>query len=233
MQLVRCLAGQIPGEVDWPSLISAANQTLTTATLACRVDPKARAPDDVLAFLAMIRGRNAERNRRLMEQLDVVVAALAPLRTPPILLKGAAFLVGQSWSVASARLISDIDLMLPRKSLETAVRLLREIGYQVYRWDDVQDAPAILFRAQDVGMIDLHCRMKGQPPYLVYGNLRRHCTVLPRNGLHVLLPSPTLQAAILIAHDQIQEMDRSNGPSVSWRAEWPSFRHPVSARSFR
>lgn len=210
-ELAQCLTGRMPDEIDWPRLVDAANQTLTTALLAQRIGPAARAPEEVLSFLAMIRARTTERNRRLIEQLDGIAAALAPLGTPPILLKGAALLVGQPWQVASARLMADIDLMLPRERLEMAVEQLLGIGYQIYRWDDAQDAPAVLCRAQDVGMVDLHCRMKGKPPDLAYREVLPHCTAVARNGHDVLLPSPALQAAVLIAHDQIQERDYWRG----------------------
>jgi Uncharacterised nucleotidyltransferase len=212
--LIELLTGppRQPDKISlWPKIIGWANQTLTTATLAQRVMPGSDIPDDVRAFLNSVHHANTERNRRLREQLDQVVAALAAIKVTPILIKGAALLIEQDRISSSGRILSDLDLLLPSAAVQPAVECLAQNGYAIFRRDAPDVAPAVLFRTADVGMVDLHSRMKSAVPRLIYETVRPFCT-LARLGTHdVLIPSPTLQTAILVSHDQLQELDYWRG----------------------
>lgn len=212
--LIELLAGSTPqpgSPALSPKIIGWANQTLTTATLAERIAPGSDIPKDVSAFLNAVHDANAERNRRLIRQLEDVVASLARIEITPILIKGAALLTGRGRALSSGRILSDLDLMLPHTAIQPSIERLAQDGYAIFRRDDLDSAQAVLFRPIDVGMVDLHSRMKSAIPQLTYETLRPFCT-MARVGTHaVLIPSATLQIAILVSHDQLQELDYWRG----------------------
>ena len=206
--LLACLAGEAPADVDWVDLLAAANQALVTGVLATRVGD--RAPEEVQAFLGTIQARALERNSRLKRQLEEAAASLNLAGIRPILLKGAAVLytAGPGYG---ARILSDLDIMVPARSMAMARVRLETIGYRLYRHEDSPFAPMNLCREQDVGMIDLHCRTKTRYPGFDFDDLAGSCSEVRLGTAKAWLPSPTSQALILILHDQLQDRDYWRG----------------------
>jgi hypothetical protein len=115
--LLACLAGEVPADIDWADLLAAANQALVTGVLAARVGD--RAPEEVQAFLGTIQERALERNARLKRQLEEAAASLDIAGIRPILLKGAAML-STATPGYGARILSDLDVMVPARSMAMA-----------------------------------------------------------------------------------------------------------------
>lgn len=206
--LLGCLAGEAPPQADWSSLLATANQALVTGILAARIGD--RAPREAKAFLGTIHRRARERNSRLARQLDEAVTALNGAGIQPILLKGTAVLrtAGSSYG---ARILSDLDIMVPARSMATARQCLEAIGYRLWLSEDSPFAPMNLCREQDVGMVDLHCRTKIRYPGFDFEDLVGDCAEVGLGRARAWLPSPTSQALILILHDQLQERDYWRG----------------------
>lgn len=206
--LLACLAGETPRQADWLGLLAMANQALVTGILAARIGD--RAPGEVQAFLGAIHRRALERNARLERQLEEAAASLNAAGVQPILFKGAAMLstAGPGYG---ARILSDLDIMVPPHSMAIARQRLEAIGYRLSVFEDNPFAPMNLCRGQDVGMVDLHCRTKVRYPAFDFEDLARDCTEVRLGGARAWLPSPTSQALILILHDQLQERDYWRG----------------------
>lgn len=195
-------------DVDWPDLLTAANRALVTGVLAARIGD--RAPEEVQAFLGTIQRRALERNSRLKRQLEEAATSLNIAGIRPILLKGAAVL-HTAGPGSDARILSDLDIMVPAHSMAAARERLEAIGYRLYRCADGPFAPMNLCREQDVGMIDLHCRTKTRYPGFAFEDLASDCSEVSLGAASAWLPSPTLQVLILVLHDQLQDRDYWRG----------------------
>ncbi|TCM15329.1 putative nucleotidyltransferase-like protein [Novosphingobium sp. PhB165] len=205
------LDGRIPVRCDWEDLIGRANRTMTTASLGSRLARRPDVPEDALAFLAAVVEANTERNRRLMLLLEEVLGALADTGPPPILIKGAALLVELGAPAARGRILGDIDLMLPESAMPGARSCLGRLGFRIHYESGLDGAPLVLYRSSDVGMLDLHCRTKGSNPRFDYPMLSAHCRRVEIGRQRALQPSPAAQAAVLVSHDQLQELDYWRG----------------------
>ncbi len=99
------LPGEVPDHPDWMSLISLANQTLTTPALMDIVERYPESiPPDVRQYVVEIFERNVVRNGRLSTQLAEALKALNQEEITPVLLKGkraACFIVSASNGCAS------------------------------------------------------------------------------------------------------------------------------------
>lgn len=212
-QLVACLDGHAPVNVDWTGVITAANRTLTAGTLAERQLRNGCAialPEDVRGFLVAVHGRAVERNRRVRNQLIEAVICLNRAGITPMLIKGAAMLTMPGVD-AHGRILSDLDLMVRASALERAGEALGTIGYALQ--DEASDpAVANVFaRSRDAGTIDLHCRLQTPRPFFDFSRLAPCCAPVNVGAGEALLPSPTAQALILILHDQLQDRDYWRG----------------------
>jgi Uncharacterised nucleotidyltransferase len=206
--LLLCLAGQPVDHVEWTSVVSAANRALVTGIMAERL--RGSVPEDVRSFLSDIYRRSIQRNLRLKEQLQETIIALNAVGIQPILLKGAAILntLGNDYA---ARILSDLDLMVPASAWADAEHCLSAIGYQAH--DPAERGPdgKTFYRTRDVGMIDLHSRTKVRYPGFEYGELVAHCTECRLGPGKAWVPNPTFQSLFLILHDQLQERDYWRG----------------------
>lgn len=212
--LLACIAGDFGAHTDWDSLLVAANRTLVTGTIAERARGDGhwdRLPSDVQAFLAAIYERTTRRTARLDAQLAEALECLNRHDIVPILMKGAAIRHTPAAGGSPGRMLSDLDLMMPAHALPRAAECLRVIGYRDYVGGSLGGAPIVLFREDDVGMLDLHSRLTAPVPRVEARDIQRHCVPIRIGASEVLLPSPTAQALILIAHDQLQDRDYWRG----------------------
>lgn len=211
--LLGCIAGEFGPDTDWGSLLAAANRALITGTLAERVRQGGRwdrLPPDVQAFLAAILDRTTRRSARLDAQLAEALECLNRQGIVPILMKGAAIRHTPA-AGATGRILSDLDLMMPARLLPRAAECLRRIGYRDYAGAPLAGAPLVLFRDDDVGMLDLHSRLTAPVPRVEAEDIERHALPVRIGAGEALLPSPAAQALMLIAHDQLQDRDYWRG----------------------
>jgi hypothetical protein len=205
--LCQCFQGSLPKDIDWISLISLANQTLTTPALQdVAEDFSDEIPKDVHRYIGEIFARTLVRNDRLTEQLTEALAALNARGITPILMKGSAMLATLPRAKMGQRLVTDLDLMVSPDEVEPALDCLQDIGYRTH-WKARAGAAkwyVDLARPHDAGMIDLHqCPPGHRFFYSAAGDIRHHCRL---QGA-AYIPSATYHALMLIIHDQFQDSD--------------------------
>lgn len=215
LPLCDCLGGGLPRRGDWKDIIALANHTLTTPSLiACVRSHRAAVPDDVVAYVEELHGRNAIRNERLSAQLEEAVLALNRVEIIPLLIKGAAMLATSPPSARALRLMSDLDLIVRPDEIDAAKKGLAAIGYSVDYESDGQQTKwyADLKRPCDVGMIDLHQAFPDRSFFnRTLDDLRSHLHPVRLGTATALVPSPALRALVLVVHDQFQDYDYWTG----------------------
>jgi hypothetical protein len=206
--LAACLKGSPPAGCDWMAVFEAANQSLVTPALAGTLRHREIAPD-AAQYLAFILERNTRRNERLRAQIAEAAQALNGAGVVPVLLKGGAWLLTVASDATGERIIMDIDVMVADDDMPRALAALAGIGYVVEsRPSDLSHHfQAELRRPSDIAMIDLHRRPPGPALFNDPSILAEHCERVRCGSGEVLVPSPTLQALHLIAHDQFQDGD--------------------------
>jgi hypothetical protein len=243
--------GSLGAGCDWTGLISAARAEQLIGTLAFRLQGSA-VPERVERLLAMHRA-DAERVRvQALWEAEMARRALAPLGVPVVLLKGTAFLAA-GLDAAQGRSIGDLDILVPRGSLDAVEQALIGAGWEPMKegYDDLyyrtwmHELPPLIHRERD-RMIDVHhnilpltARPKPDAEALV-----TQSTELPE-GLWVLSPEDMIvhAAAHLLADGDmagglrnlwdidrlLRQFERENGfwDRLADRAEHHQLRAPV------
>lgn len=208
--LCKALLGETPQQPDWNAILALANRTLVTPALATSLREREAIPGEVREFLQHIAERSRMRNETMRSQLGEAVAALARTGQTPILLKGAGMLADPS-APLDQRLFADLDLLLPRIGAEQAVAALSEAGFSPYASSVAIEDGINLKRDIDAGGLDIHFRLRALPGAPGCDEMLDFTVSATIGGNRVLTLTPTAQAAVLIAHDQIQERDYWRG----------------------
>jgi hypothetical protein len=162
--LVRALRDPASvGDCDWAGLISAARAEQLIGSLAFRMEGRALPPRVAATFEAARQDAAQARTQALWEA-EMARRALAPLGVPVILMKGTAFhAAGLDASIG--RSVGDLDIMVPRTSLDDVEAALLDAGWERVKdtdgYDDVyyrrwmHELPPLIHRTRD-RMIDVH-----------------------------------------------------------------------------
>ena len=186
-----------PRHPDWTAIVDLTDNTLVTSAFYQSLrqhDRLADLPEGMVDYLALVHRLNEERNAKLRRQAIEAVRALNAAGIEPMLLKGGVGLFAPPRCEDTARMMADLDILVPEAVAEPAVTALSEIGYQVMlRYPEELHSYADLARlGKDVGGIDLH------------KEIVRHTYLLP--------------AAIFWRHAQAVEVmqeDAENEPDLS------------------
>ena len=201
--LARALAdpGSIVGlDADgWTALLTMARAEQLIGTLAMRLDGLAMS-DGVNAILADARAAAEHGRRTALWEAEMARHALSAVDCPVILLKGTAF-VAAGLSAGQGRSIGDLDILVPRASLDAAEAALLAAGWEWVKpdpYDDVyyrrwmHELPPLIHRDRD-RMIDVHhtilpltARITPDAEALIVGS------VPLENGLRTLSPNGML-----------------------------------------
>jgi hypothetical protein len=123
----------LPG-FNWEGVLALAHRGLVATTLYPALQRRGlleRAPVEVVEHLAALHALSAERNALLRRELARAARVFNALGVEPLLLKGALALVpGESPEIA-ARLMGDLDLLLPAEAVADGQRALQDrLGYR-------------------------------------------------------------------------------------------------------
>jgi hypothetical protein len=124
-------------EVDWDRAIRIGRSNRLLGTLRSRLDRAgvlSTLPPGVRQHLESDHMLARYQRQMVLHELRAVANVLAPLRIPLIALKGAAYIL-QGLSCSQGRFISDLDLMVPRNSLEQAEAALKAAGWELKELD--------------------------------------------------------------------------------------------------
>lgn len=210
-QLIAFLSGEDVEISDWPRLVEAAGETLTIGTLAERALARGgelNLPQPIDDLLTEVRERARTRNTRIRAQFAELLGALHGIGVEPIAMKGLARLLGSTTN--ECRLLSDIDIMVPADRRTDCADVMMRLGHEPTEEPD-ERAPIVFGRGSDVGSVDLHTRLKPFYLHLGYDEIARLCRPTPLASGTVLMPSPTGEALMLIAHDQLHDADYWRG----------------------
>lgn len=147
---------------QWNGLIAAARAERLIGTLALRVDEQ-KVPDAVRPVMADARCEAEREARQALWEADRAAVALADLDMPVVLLKGTAY-AAAGLRAAQGRFIGDLDILVPRGSMEAVEDRLIRAGWEWVKDDPYDDAyyrkwmhelPPLIHRDRD-RMVDVH-----------------------------------------------------------------------------
>jgi hypothetical protein len=147
---------------SWTALIAMARAEQLIGTLAHRLDGVAM-PAAAARILADARGSAVEQRRTAVWEAEAARRALAGVDTPVVLLKGTAY-VAAGLAAGQGRSIGDLDILVPRESLDAVERALLDAGWEWVKPDPYDDTyyrrwmhelPPLIHRERD-RMIDVH-----------------------------------------------------------------------------
>jgi Uncharacterised nucleotidyltransferase len=116
---------------EWDLFIRVSRSAKVAATLGTRLQEDqrlAQIPDKPAAHLSSEQALAAYQAQMVQIELRQVERALASLSVPIVLLKGAAYLM-QRKSWAQGRMLSDVDILVPRTRLDEVERALVAAGW--------------------------------------------------------------------------------------------------------
>jgi hypothetical protein len=122
------------GKISWERVIDVASRHYVIVTLAAALREHGLSsdlPEDVGEYLEELRLLGLERNRRIREQVLEMARMLNGIGVEPLLIKGAAHLMSGLHSDPSARLMEDIDALVPGERLNECFDRLRAGGYDI------------------------------------------------------------------------------------------------------
>ncbi len=148
---------------DWNAIIAAARAEQLIGSLADRMTGL-KLPGRVEEIFDGAR-RESERQRvQALWECEMARRALAPMNIPILLLKGSAFHAA-GLDAAAGRSVGDLDLLVPRHSLDEVERRLIDAGWERLKeadgYDDLyyrrwmHEIPPLIHRERD-RMIDVH-----------------------------------------------------------------------------
>ncbi|UZK69476.1 nucleotidyltransferase family protein [Sphingomonas sp. S1-29] len=146
----------------WTALIGAARAEQMIGTLAYRLHGLPM-PDAAARILADARLSADQGRIAALWEAEMARRALAPLGVPVVLLKGTAF-VAAGLSAGVGRSIGDLDILVPRDSIDAVEAALLRAGWEWVKPDPYDDAyyrkwmhelPPLIHRERD-RMIDVH-----------------------------------------------------------------------------
>lgn len=181
---------------DWTAMIAAARAESLIGSLAHRLVGLPH-PPGVARLLEDARAAAEQGRLQALWEAEMCRRALAPLGVPVVLLKGTAY-AAAGLSAGIGRSIGDLDIMVPRASIEPVQEALLAAGWEWVKddaYDDLyyrrwmHELPPLIHRERD-RMIDVHhtilpltARPTPDP-----GAMIRDSQML-ENGLRVLAPA--------------------------------------------
>ncbi len=123
---------------QWDILVRTARVARLLGTLAARVEAAGalgRLPEAVANHLRAALAEARYLRQMTLRQLTVLADTLRPLAAPIVALKGSAYILAEL-SIAAGRMPRDVDLMVERRRLDEAERLLRAAGWEFSKTDE-------------------------------------------------------------------------------------------------
>jgi hypothetical protein len=164
-------------------------------------------PRDVSEFFVAYTALNAERNQRILHQIEEVASLLNRAGIEPVVLKGPSYLLTKVYENPAHRFILDIDLYVPETRIEDAFSILNGLGYSAGDPDPIAWAahhlPALVH--PDKIRVELHHSLgSGRchgllPPDEIFARSRR----FQLGASTVRIPHPSDLMTHLIVHSQI------------------------------
>lgn len=203
-------------EPCWPELVALANRELLAPALwvaLCDKGLTGELPAANADYLRRARAVNAVRNTRMASELDGVIRVLNDAGIEPVLLKGAVDLVAPRYSDPAARVLRDLDLLVPRSQCPDALAALAGAGYRPKK-DWLESYFYELSRPAAMAPIDLQWYVSAQrdvlPPEDAYGT----AMTMAQGAARFRILSPEHQVVHNVLHSELQ--DRGSQSRFVW-----------------
>jgi hypothetical protein len=181
--------------------------------LVCRLWPEANSKMGECSQRAYL--STWGRNRFSMGEMPAIAARLRQQKIGWMALKGAA-LVLRHYKDAGLRQMTDIDVLIRREDLPSAIAILMDAGYEA---EGQASAKSILRQSrvrhawQFLGANGLNFDLHWQPVVRCYApqvaeSFREHAEAVPFGDVDVLVPSPTEQLFHVCVHGLQWDWDR-------------------------
>ncbi|MES9886612.1 MAG: nucleotidyltransferase family protein [Candidatus Sedimenticola sp. 6PFRAG1] len=202
-------------DFPWEAFIESASKRLVTPALHNALGSKgllSEIPSDVTDYLEAAQYLNRERNQELLGDLQRIAEELNSQGITPVALKGGASLAENLYPDPGMRVLSDLDILIPRERLESCIEILQNLDFQIqpgFR-DELSDYCHHYYplaKTDGVTVIELHLEMIYEgcqemlPLTLLKGNTR---TITWQNSQIAVL-SPTLRLLHNILHTHIAD----------------------------
>jgi len=237
--LASALRGEGAAPSDWTPLLGLANELLLAPSLwsvLCASGQAGAVPAEVADYLKMLHGLNGERNAVIRRQAMELIGALNAAGIVPALLKGALTLFDGPYDDPAARMMRDIDLLVPTSSRNGAIAVLERLGYRLARgYGESHHAYGDFARDGDPAAVDLHTELVDPRHVLTAAEVRRRGSLLHPAGVSLIKPSATDRVLHNFLHAEIHHLGhyyrgeiqiaqmyeltalaKSFGPAVDW-----------------
>jgi len=208
------------GKPDWGSVVTMANLQFVTPALWVSLGDKGLAemlPDDLKEYLEALHSLNADRNRNLKQQVVEAAGELNGKGIEPVLLKGAAHLFTDTFGDPGARMMGDLDILIPGDRLKSCLDALQGLRYRTdenlkRRFADHHHF-APLFRPDAYAAIELHLDpvAPAAVPILPTETAWAHSRPLAVEGVRMRVLSPTHRILHNILHSEIADHNHRRG----------------------
>jgi len=120
------------GVIDWQHFVTICSDHLVLPTIYLKFkthDLLDHIPQELSHHLEEIYSLNADRNKQILEQLQVITKQLNAENIEPIFLKGTANLLDGVYVDRGDRILGDIDILVPEEVFFQSAELLKKSGY--------------------------------------------------------------------------------------------------------
>ena len=194
-----------PG-LPWPHLFETAKTHCAMPTLSWCLRGDPAVPAELRGYVDAVLRLNGKRNERLRDSLEYIARAMNGIDIEPILLKGAAYLVEGLYPAPAARLMGDLDILIPKERASDAVAAMERIGYYVDQVLAETHHHLPLMRHRETNLvIELHTRLRHQldDPILPTPWVHERSQPVTFRGVRARIPDPTMMVGHNVVHDQL------------------------------
>jgi hypothetical protein len=207
-------------QIYWEDVAFLANINLVTPLLWVSLREKGlinALPEDFCAYLAELHRQNTVRNTHILQQLLEIAQALNRHEIVPVVLKGAAYLLTATFPDSGARIMNDLDLLVPKKHFPLSIEVLQTLGYDTK--DELKEKYrnhhhyAPLLRPGEFASVDLHHTLlyKTAEKMLPTNTAWKQIELLEIQGAHLQVLSPTYRLLHNILHSEIVDRNYQKG----------------------
>jgi hypothetical protein len=220
-ETIQILTSFIESEqIYWEEVAFLANINLVTPLLWVGLREKGlinKLPEDFCTYLAELHRQNTLRNNHILRQLLEIAQALNRHEIVPVVLKGAAYLLTETFPDSGTRIMSDLDLLVPKEHFSLSVEVLQTLDYDTeeelkekYR-NHHHYAP--LLRPGEFASVDLHHTLlyKTASKMLPTNIAWKQIESLKINSVHLQVLSPTYRLLHNILHSEIVDRNYQKG----------------------
>jgi hypothetical protein len=204
--LANCLRGAPDPSCDWTEVLRLANDHLLTPALWEALD-EGVLPEDVRDYLATLHRLNGERNQALRRQVLELIAALNRRDIVPALLKGGLCLFDGPYADPAARMMRDLDILVPSQARDEAIGVLHALGYRLVQgYGTDHHAFGDFARPGDPGSVDLHTELVDPAHLLPALEVWCRGTVRTIESVRYVAPSGTDRVLHNVLHAQLHHL---------------------------